>query len=318
MFQTRPVFVPCQFGVCSGERGSVVWEVDVRGREKHTRSPPIPAIPRRLPKRANNLNHLRPRRPRTKHEPAIAPPRLVNLTHPAPMHKLLPRIPHLRPPLALEKRLRFAPVAALCIVHRVRELVHRRDGEEELLAEDQRRRFRVERRAGRQGAHQPTRLERGVEELRVQRYQGAQALDTAGRREGRVDGGAVPALRLAPGLGAEFGGAVRELEGEQAAEFGEELAEGGVVGGREWGVGAVHFGPVGGVGDGVASTVEDGLPEDLQLGLAEVGGAEGEGRDDGVVFFVRAACEVQPAEDRVDAVEVAEVGGREVDGTAFF
>ena len=225
----------------------------------------------------------------------------MDLVDPPAVHKLFPRIPDLRPPLALEKRLRLRPLPSLRVVHPVRELVQRRDGEEPLLPQYQTHRLGVGRRVARERGQVGVRGQRGVQEGRVQRDGGAEPGDAGGARVGGVDGGAVPGCGQAPGLGGEGGGAGHELEGEHGRHLHEEEVHGVVVGFGEGRRGWMYDVPVGRVGDGVALAVQERLPEDLHVeGRGEVGGAEGERGSEGGVLGVGDAREVGALEDGVD------------------
>lgn len=225
----------------------------------------------------------------------------MDLVDPPAVHKLFPRIPDLRPPLALEKRLRLRPLPSLRVVHPVRQLVQRRDREEPLLPQYQAHRLGVGRRVARERGQVDVRGQRGVQEGRVQRDGGAEPGDAGGARVGGVDGGAVPGCGQAPRFRREGGGAGHELEGEHGRHLHEEEVHGVVVRFGEGRRGWMHDVPVGRVGDGVARAVEERLPEDLHVeGRGEVGGAEGERGAEGGVFGVGDAGEVGALENGVD------------------
>lgn len=200
----------------------------------------------------------------------------MHLADSSAMHELLPRIAHLRTPVALEKRLRLQPVLPLRVVHPVRQLVHHRHGEEPLLPQYQADQFQVGGRVGGGRGQVRVRCDGRLEEGWVQSDHGAEAAEAVGRCPGRVDGGAVPGCGLAPGLGSVGVGAGGELEGEHAGHLLEEGVEDVVLGFGEGRGGARDLVPVWRVGDQLPLAVEDRLPEDLHVeGLGEVGGAEG-------------------------------------------
>lgn len=239
----------------------------------------------------------------------------MDLTDLSSMYELLPRVPDLRPPLPAKERLRLPDMRHLRVVHRVRQLMHRRHGEEPLLPEYQAHHLRVRRGAGGDGGEILLCRYRRLQEDRTERDDGGEAVDGGRGDKGRVHGPAVPGPRFGPRVRCEGRVHGGESEVEHGGHAHEQLVEMVVVLLGEGRVGPRYELPAGEVGDVVPAAEYDRMPEDLQVeGFGEVSRTDAERRAKGSIFDIGDVSEAGRLEDRVDRAEVAEVGVGQVEG----